>query len=107
MIQSCLWRAANSRELDYRSSPDLSKSFADIVERLVHDYSLGSSNSSIDFLIGIAMGKILLSSEVVKSLMSKVETSLGGNQDIDQLIGYIQKKYFPSTQAPSATELPF
>ena len=65
LLQCSLWRAADSRELDYRSSEELSKTFMNIMARLVSENCKGNSNSAIDLLMGIAVGKIKIANSVL------------------------------------------
>ncbi|MBV1931175.1 MAG: hypothetical protein KUG71_05610, partial [Porticoccaceae bacterium] len=97
LLQSCLWRAANMRELDYRSSTDLSTEFSNILETLIEDDASENSNSAVDLLMGIAVGKIQLSFEVLQSLLDKAnEIYQGKNENALLLIEYIKSKYAPS-----------
>tara|TARA_R110000851_G_scaffold333551_1_gene516203 strand:+ start:35581 stop:37809 length:2229 start_codon:yes stop_codon:yes gene_type:complete len=97
LLQSCLWRAANGRELDYRSSLEISQEFSGILERLIEENSNGTSNAAVDLLMGIATGRIQLSREVLKELLKKASCVYKDkNSDAVLLIEYIGAKHFPA-----------
>lgn len=96
LLQSCLWRAANSRELDYRSSPDLSREFITILERLIDDNSTGINNAAIDLLMGIATGRIQLSTDQLKPMLYKaLSIYTDKNENAVLLVKYILNDCFP------------
>lgn len=65
LLQSCIWRASDSRELDYRSSLEISNSFVQILSRLVEEGYKNFENAYLDLLVGIAVGKIQVAKEVI------------------------------------------
>lgn len=73
LLQSCIWRAADSRELDYRSSDEISREFIEILERLVIECAQGKDNAAVDLLIGIAVGRIQLSKDVLLPALKRFE----------------------------------
>jgi hypothetical protein len=79
ILQSCLWRAANSTELDYRSSDELSYAMIKIVLRVLDDLKANKSESGIDLLMGIATGKIRLSKKALEELVDEAERKLEGS----------------------------
>ena len=96
LLHSCLWRAANFRELDFRSSPQLSLEFSGILERLIEENSSGSPNSAMDLLMGIATGKIQISPDCLRTLLEKAHGIYEkANENAVLLINYIRNKNFP------------
>ncbi|MBU1191867.1 MAG: hypothetical protein KKE76_09150 [Gammaproteobacteria bacterium] len=93
LLQSCLWRAANSTELDYRRSDDLSYAMTSIIYRLIDDLSSKKSESAIDLLIGIATGKISLSKKALLDLVEKAKPKFRGNKDAIYLLNYVKTCY--------------
>jgi hypothetical protein len=97
LLQSCLWRAANIREMDYRSDVGLSADFSNILERLIEENSSGNHNAALDLLMGIATGKIQLANEVLENLMEKALTFYANtNENAMLLVNFIQNKYLPN-----------
>jgi hypothetical protein len=100
LLQSCLWRAASVRELDYRSSTELSAEFSNILEMLVEEDASGNSNAAVDLLMGIASGKIQISYQILKTLLDNTKATYHGkNENALLLIAHIQSKYAPSVSA--------
>jgi hypothetical protein len=90
LLQSCIWRAADSRELDYRSSLEISKSFMDILTRLVKESQQGGENAAIDLLIGIGLGRIQIANEVLlPTLKEYLETYPDSMKHASMLISQI------------------
>ncbi len=71
LLQSCLWRSAYGRELDYRSQDKLSRRFGDNVTRLARCRADGEHNATLDILIGIATQRIQLSESCLAELVSQ------------------------------------
>jgi len=92
LLQSCLWRSACSRELDYRSSPELSKEFSEILLRLINENATGNRNSSIDLLMGIAVERIKISDEHLRNLIHSALESYKGIPHVTELLNYITEK---------------
>lgn len=96
LLQSCLWRAANDRELDYRSSALLSNEMSSIIERLIDENCKGEKNAAIDLLMGIAVGRISLERGVLTSLLQTASRSYRStNKDASLLLEYIRSLHFP------------
>jgi hypothetical protein len=101
LLQSCLWRAANSRELDYRSSPDMSREFCTILERLIDDNADGLHNAAVDLLMGVATGRIQLSPGQLRSLLDKALSAYATvNENAVLLVNYIFNDHFPEVLPP-------
>lgn len=102
LLHSCLWRSANVRELDYRSSSELSQEFSGILERLLEENAQGTENAAVDLLMGIATGKILLSGEVLRALLDKAHSIYSAkNENAILLIDFIRQQNFPKDYPPS------
>lgn len=86
LIQSCLWRAANASELDYRSSAELSAVFVDILKRLANEMKNGEFNALPDLLVGIATNKIKLASSEFDVLLQYIKVELSESEAILELI---------------------
>lgn len=93
ILQSCLWRAANATELDYRRSDDLSYAMMRIIMRLINDLKSKKSESAVDLLMGIATGKICLSKKSLGELVDKAKVRVVGNNDVIILLNYIKTNY--------------
>lgn len=106
LLQSCLWRAANIREMDYRSSTELSQEFAGILERLIEENAAGTANAALDLLMGIATGKIQLEKNVLTTLISKAAPAYSGvNEDASALLGFINNKYSSAESSEQEDEV--
>ena len=106
LLQSCLWRAANMREMDYRSSSSLSQEFAEIIERLIEENSEGVKNAAVDLLMGIATGRIQLAGGVLRAVLDKAsKVYSNNNENAMALIGYINGKYFPDAHLEGDEEV--
>lgn len=103
LIQSCLWRAASSRELDYRGGETLSQTFAEILTNLINDNATGVNNAALDLLMGIAMKKIKVLETHLKDIIIKGKESYSKNgyEHSKELVDYI---YY--NQIASSEELP-
>lgn len=73
LLQSCLWRAAKSSELDYSSDENLSDDFVSILERLSRAIDKERGEAFSDLLLGIALRKITLSVKALKRLEKIIE----------------------------------
>jgi len=60
LIQSCLWRAAYSHELNYSTSAKLSERFFNILYVQLSEHVNGVGNSALDLLLAIALNHIIL-----------------------------------------------
>jgi hypothetical protein len=62
LIQSCLWRAAYSHEVNYSASVKLSNRFLNILLNQIVEYLNGATNGALDLLLAVAMKHIVLDS---------------------------------------------
>ncbi len=93
LIQSCLWRAANATEVDYKSSEELSESFSALLLRLVEDLSNGIENSALDLLMGLAVGKIAVTKNVLVNIVAESKDKLVDVEHAIELLKYIENEY--------------
>ncbi|WP_432472345.1 hypothetical protein [Amphritea sp. HPY] len=108
LLQSCLWRAASSRELDYRSSVDLSEGFTTILNRLISDNASGTCNAALDLLIGIATNRIKVSRDHLRLVLEHGKKLY---EDVDyshsvELIDYIYNRDFSVDVGMTENEVP-
>ncbi|MDO8825963.1 hypothetical protein [Methylophaga sp.] len=107
LLQSCLWRASNAREMDYRSDRVLSEEFSSILERLIDENSSGKENAAVDLLMGIATGKIQLETTVLNQLVNQATDYYKDvNGNAISLIEYIKTKLLPTIYPPKPDEIP-
>lgn len=93
LLQSCLWRSANASEVDYKSSENLSESFAGILSRLIDDMSKGCKNSTLDLFMGVAVGKIALTKNVLNNLLKDGHNKLSKYKHAIELLDYINNEF--------------
>ncbi len=89
LIQSCLWRAAYSTELDYRNSDSVSRTFKDVLAHLCERYSKGEKTGAVDLLVGIAVGKIKLNKDSLTGLVKLARQYLKHDSAALELISSI------------------
>lgn len=107
LLQSCLWRASNAREMDYRSDRALSEEFSSILERLIDENSSGTENAAVDLLMGIATGKIQLETGALSQLIERATQYYEGkNENAILLIEYIKTNWLPSYSSSEIEKLP-
>jgi hypothetical protein len=90
LLQSCLWRAANSSELDYSSDEILSGQFVDILFRLLEHHNNEKGEASIDLLIGMAIEKIKVSRKSIKRVNKKLRELTDSNKHLAPLLNKLE-----------------
>lgn len=90
ILQSCIWRAAYSTELDYRRSDELSDAIVTIILRLIHDFTSNKSDAALDMLMGIATKKIAISKKCLTELVSRAMPLLACKEEANLLLQYIK-----------------
>ena len=93
ILQSCIWRAANSTELDYRRSDELSHAMSRIILRVIDDLKSNKSQVAIDLLMGVATGKIRLSKKVLDGLLLEAFSKFHENAGVLALLTYIREEH--------------
>ncbi len=91
LLQSCLWRAAYFRELDYRNMIEESNRLASILISLIEAELKGKNSAALDLLMGIAIGKIALSKDAVEEIVERAKTRYIGKKHAIELIDYIRE----------------
>jgi hypothetical protein len=93
LLQSCLWRSAYDRELDFRTPIDMSRKFVDILERLAKSRAAGEFNATLDLLVGIAIGKIKISEQYLSEIIDKISKLLPNNPAFVEILEYIGHEF--------------
>jgi len=107
LLHSCLWRCAYIRELDYRSSPELSELMCEIVKDLIEKHLGGEDTAILDIFMGICTGKIQIYKEHLKDLLNHSRERFD-NYDIGlSLLDFLDRKYFPKDGVQKSEDLPF
>jgi len=81
LIQSCLWRAAKGSELDYSSDEKLADDFVSIMERLSRAINMERGEGFADLLLGVVIGKIVLSDKALDKLKALLTELLEANNN--------------------------
>ena len=89
LLQSCLWRCAYDRELDYRTPDDLSRQFCEILERLAKCRANGEYNATLDLLMAVAVMRIQLSTDCLRDMVSSLKKILAGKPEFEEILEYI------------------
>jgi hypothetical protein len=81
LLQSCLWRAAKGSELDYSSDEKLADDFVSIMERLSRAIHMERGEGFADLLLGVVIGKIVLSDKALDKLKALLTELLEANNN--------------------------
>ena len=81
LLQSCLWRAAKYSELDYSSDEKMSDDFVSIMDRLSRAITMERGEAFADLLLGVVIGKIVLSDAALDKLKSLIAALLMKRSD--------------------------
>jgi hypothetical protein len=93
LIQSCLWRAAYSHELNYSASNKLSERFLGILMKQIEEYVNGVENGALDLLLAVAMGHITLDSICNQKLNEALEGTSSKCDRLNDLVFSITRGY--------------
>lgn len=74
-LQSCLWRAASPRELDYRRSELMSNEFIRILSRMISANKTPRGEACLDLIMAVVIGWIKLTPKCVEELKADIRAN--------------------------------
>ncbi|MFG6430988.1 hypothetical protein [Roseateles sp. LYH14W] len=80
LLQACILRAAHPSELDYSSSPEMSRLMKEFLFKVFSRHDHGYGSAALEFGAALASGRLRLTAEDRKEVRDKAIASLAGTE---------------------------